>query len=353
MSQGGAEWRGGLERWLNGVWYKGRSGAGWLWPLSALFGTVVALRSWGYRHGLYRVRRVGVPVVVIGNLTVGGTGKTPLTLWLATELARRGVGVGIVTRGYGGRLSIPTHVRADSSPAEVGDEAVLLAAGTSAPVVASPDRVAGAALLESLGVELILSDDGLQHYALGRELEVAVIDGDRGLGNGRLLPAGPLRESVERLSRTDFVVVNAASGTLPAALPWRGRRGTFCMRLEVADAIRLGGLEGARPLGGFVDDPVHGVAAIGHPERFFRMLREAGLRVIEHPFPDHHAFVAADLEFADSNAILMTSKDAVKCRQFANSRMWEVPVHASLAPEGGVLLVERVAALARKTTPTE
>jgi tetraacyldisaccharide 4'-kinase len=220
-------------------------------------------------------------------------------------------------------------------------------------VVASPDRVAGAALLESLGVELILSVDGLQHYALGRELEVAVIDGDRGLGNGRLLPAGPLRESAERLSRTDFVVVNAASGTLPAALPWRGRRGTFCMRLEVADAIRLGGLEGARPLGGFVDDPVHGVAAIGHPERFFRMLREAGLRVIEHPFPDHHAFVAADLEFADSNAILMTSKDAVKCRQFANSRMWEVPVHASLAPEGGVLLVERVAALARKTTLTE
>jgi len=223
----------------------------------------------------------------------------------------------------------------------------MLAIATGAEVMVSPDREAGARALEALGVDLILCDDGLQHYALARDLEIVVIDAARGLGNGRLLPAGPLREQASRLESVDWVVVNGVADGNTASGAWRGRQGSVSMMLVpealrgVADPLRWCSLESLR------GEPVHAVAGIGHPARFFGMLRAVGLEVIEHAFVDHHAFAAGDLDFGDTHAILMTSKDAVKCRSFAAPRCWEVPVVARFAPEGAASLATAIEKLCR------
>lgn len=331
---------------LEGIWYEGRAGAWVLAPLSLLFAAGAALRRQFYRLGLRRAQRMTVPVVVIGNLSVGGTGKSPLVAALAMGLRCRGRRVGVLTRGYGARLARPVRVDRDSDPAAVGDEAHMLARDTGLPVVASPDRVAGARELIAQGVELILCDDGLQHYALARDFEIVVIDAARGFGNGRLLPAGPLRERATRLASVDAVVVQGEPAM--ALAHWRGRLGRWTLQLVpeaargVSDARRWIALErwrGAR---------VHAVAGIGRPARFFAMLRAAGLEPIEHPFPDHHAFVAADLDFADGLPVLMTAKDAVKCRAFAGDQCWEIPVVADLQPAAGAALLDRIEALLEK-----
>ena len=338
-----------MERWLNGVWYDGRAGGVALLPLAALFAAGAALRRAAFRAGLLRRHRVGVPVVVVGNLTVGGTGKTPLTQWLAERLAERGRRVGVLCRSYGGRLERPVHVYAGADPGRCGDEAVLLAGALAhapgAIVVAGPDRVAGARLLESLGSEVLLCDDGLQHYALERDAEIVVVDGLRGLGNGRLLPAGPLREPPARLGRADLVVVNDAdaAGPDPAVAArissLRGRHGAIRMRVTPQSARQLRAPGVVHPLASFAGTPVHAVAGIGAPERFFAALERAGLRVVRHPFPDHHPFVPGDLEFGDGHPVLMTGKDAVKCRAFAQERMWEVTVRPQIDAADAALLL--------------
>jgi tetraacyldisaccharide 4'-kinase len=338
-----------VQRWLESVWYDPAARAGgWLQPLAALYGGVMALRAAAYRRGLWQRRHPGIPVVVVGNLTVGGTGKTPFTLWLANELQARGVRPGILSRGYGasGSGRGPRAVADDSDPREVGDEPTLLRAATGLPVVVSPERPAGAAMLKAAGVELILCDDGLQHLALARDAEIAILDGSRGLGNGRLLPAGPLREPAARLAACDFVVVNGpAAPSTAALLAARAGRGVFSMRLVPGLARRLTGDRDERALESFRGAPVHAVAAIGNPARFHETLRAAGLRLIEHDFPDHHPFDPQDLRFDDDHPILMTAKDAVKCRAFADSRMWELPVAARLDPDAGRAIVEHVMAL--------
>jgi tetraacyldisaccharide 4'-kinase len=339
-----------VQRWLESVWYdaSGRQGR-WLRPLAAVFGGVVALRGAAFRMGLLGRSHPGIPVVVIGNLTVGGTGKTPFTIWLAKELRARGLTPGILARGYGGQGHGARRVEADSSPREVGDEPTLLRAATGLPVVVAAARPAGAALLRAAGVDLILCDDGLQHLPLARDVEIAVLDGARGLGNGRLLPAGPLREPAARLAACDFVVVNGSAGAAAeAALAARAGRGVFTMQLVPARARRVGGDREERELSSFRGAPVHAVAAIGNPARFHETLRAAGLRLIEHAFPDHHPFEPQDLRFDDDHPILMTSKDAVKCRRFADSRMWELPVDARIEPEAGRAIVEHVVALLRR-----
>jgi tetraacyldisaccharide 4'-kinase len=336
-----------VQRWLESVWYDatGRKGR-WLRPLAAVFGGVVALRAAAYRRGLARGVHPGIPVVVIGNLTVGGTGKTPFTIWLAQELRARGVTPGLLARGYGGAGHGARRVEADSEPRDVGDESTLLHAATGLPVVVAAARPVGAALLKSAGVDLILCDDGLQHLRLARDVEIAIVDGGRGFGNGRLLPAGPMREPAARLARCDFVVVNGpVSPAAAAALGGRGGQGAFTMQLVPGLARRLGGDREERDLASFRGAPVHAVAAIGNPVRFHETLRAAGLRLIEHPFPDHHAFDPQDLRFDDDHPILMTSKDAVKCRAFADSRMWELPVAARLEPDAGLTIVEHVMTL--------
>ena len=292
--------------------------AGWL---VALF--TIARRA-AYRYGMRRSWQIGCPVVVVGNLSVGGTGKTPLVISIAKLLAARGVRVGVISRGYRGTGSRwPRKVLPDSDPGRVGDEAVLLARRAGVPVAAGPNRIAaGRILYRRSKCEVILSDDGLQHLRLARDVEIVVIDGVRRHGNGRCLPAGPLREPLGRLASVDLVVANGAAAP-----------GELEMRLDPGDAVNLADPDLARPLEAFRGETVHAVCAIGHQERFFRTLESHGLTIIRHPFPDHHPFREEEIRFADDAPVLMTEKDAVKCERFADARHWCVPVDAVLSSE--------------------
>lgn len=302
---------------LQESWYGDRRPPAWTFLLAALYGGLAALRRALYRAGILRRVRLPVPVVVVGNLTAGGTGKTPLTLALVEALHRRGWQPGVVSRGYGGTQREPALLDAQPDPATFGDEPCLIrAAGT--PVAVGRDRPAAAALLIEAGCDVVIADDGLQHYRLARDVEICVVDGARRFGNGRLLPAGPLREPLSRLRRVDFRVANGAAG--PDEFP---------MRLVGGTAVALVGGE-ERPLASFAGTPVAAVAAIGHPDRFFESLRMQGLEVDGHAFPDHHAFKAADLAFAGARPLLMTDKDAIKCVRFARPGWWRAPIRAEL-----------------------
>jgi len=311
------------ERLLRELWYGRHPLSLALAPLGWAVSAVARVRRLLYRTGILIGTHVGVPVVVVGNLAVGGTGKTPLVVWLAGFLASRGWRPGIVCRGYGGNATRwPQPVRADSDPAEVGDEAVLLARRAACPVVASGPRRALAAteMVRHTDCDVVISDDGLQHLALERDVEIAVLDGVRRHGNGRCLPAGPLREPLGRLRAVDLVVANGAA-----------RRGEFAMTLVPGPAINLAQPSRRRPLAEFSSGTVHAVCGIGNPGRFFSMLAGLGVSAMEHPFPDHHPFAARDLDFGDAAAVLMTEKDAVKCQSFARPEHWYVPVTAELS----------------------
>lgn len=303
-------WKAVMQAALERSWYC-TGGAWWpLRPLATLYGLVVRVRRMGYRRGWLRVERVDAPVVVVGNITVGGSGKTPLTLALIERLQARGRRVGVVSRGYGGQAEhYPLPVTAETAAAACGDEPLMIARATGVPVAVDPKRPRGARwLVEQAGVELVIADDGLQHYALARAAEIAVIDARRGLGNGKLLPAGPLREPPERLDGVDLVLRHGADADF-----W----------LAPGSVHALAGAT-ERTLADFCHAPVHALAGIGDPARFFAMLRDAGLDVIEHPMPDHHDYCAADIRFDDDHAVLMTDKDAVKCAAFADARHWRV-----------------------------
>lgn len=289
-----------------------------LLPLSLLFAAVAAVRRLSYRTGVLRARHFSVPVVVVGNITVGGTGKTPLVTWLAGFLRSHGWRPGIVSRGYGGTARHwPQQVRADSDPASVGDEAVMLAAFTACPMCVGPDRPAAVReLLAHTDVNIIISDDGMQHYALARDLEIAVIDGERRLGNGFLLPAGPLREPKSRLRSVDLVVVNG-----------QGRAGEFSMKLFQPSVRPLAGGQEVG-ISEFAGVAVNAVAGIGNPQRFYDLLARHGVEVKPRPFRDHHLFEAKDLCFDDGLPVLMTEKDAVKCRRLPCRNCWVVHVNA-------------------------
>jgi tetraacyldisaccharide 4'-kinase len=325
------------------MWY-GDKASPWLAPLSALYGIVIALRSVLYRLGLRHRIRMTVPVVVVGNLTVGGTGKTPLVAWLSLKLTAVGLRVAIVSRGYGGRARGVTRVTVHSRPSEVGDEPLLLARRAQATVFVGRDRVAAARVAVADGADIVLCDDGLQHLALMRDCEIAVIDGQRGFGNGCLLPRGPLRELPRRLRRVNAVVVNGAITAPHFALPKFVAGTHFVMNMRPGDARPVSGGASLRSLASFRGSGVHAVAAIGNPQRFFAMLRAAGLTLYEHPMPDHHAFKAGDLNFGDNLPVLMTEKDAVKCVAFADERCWYVPVTAEFADDQSRELIDLVLA---------
>jgi tetraacyldisaccharide 4'-kinase len=338
-----------VEQRLTELWYRERAWVSLLQPLAWLYGAALALRRRAYAGGWLRTESAGRPVVVVGNLTVGGTGKTPLTAWLARELGAQGLRVGIVSRGYGGRKGNPRLVDASSQWRDVGDEPLILARGSGCRVMVGSDRAAAARALAG-DVDVIVADDGLQHLRLARDCQIVVIDGARGFGNGRLLPAGPLREPVARLEQADAVVVNGRPehASLPAPLP---ARATLGMTLVPREVVRLDGRAAPRPLAAFRGQRVHAVAGIGNPARFFAELRAHGLEVIAHPFPDHHPLLAAELAFGDELPVLMTEKDAVKCPALGDPRLWYVPVTAQLAPDDARELLARVLSKVRAGAP--
>ena len=323
------------------MWYGG-SGPAWLAPLSFIYGSVMGLRGVLYRMGLRQRFRMKVPVIVVGNLTVGGTGKTPLVAWLSLKLSAVGMRVAIVSRGYGGRARGVTRVTVHSRATEVGDEPLLLAHRAQATVFVGRDRVAAAKVAVAEGADVVICDDGLQHLALMRDCEIVVIDGQRGFGNGCLLPRGPLRERPNRLRRVNAVVINGEITASGFALPSLLARTQFTMNMRPGDARPVATGASLRALASFRGTGVHAVAAIGNPQRFFDMLRQAGLTLYEHPMPDHHPFKSGDLNFGDDLPVLMTEKDAVKCAAFADERCWYVPVTAEFSETESRELIDLV-----------
>lgn len=305
-----------------------------LLPLSWIFKGLVALRYLLYRHKIIRSFSFPVPIMVVGNLTVGGTGKTPLVIWLAHFLKMRGFKPGIVTRGVGGKKQTrPYQVAHESDPALVGDEAILLRERADCPLVICIDRVAAVKdLLNHFDCDIVISDDGLQHYRMKRDIEIAVIDADRQLGNRCFLPAGPLRESPSRLKKVDFVIQHGSVQ----------QEGVLSMQLVGSDLFALADKSKKISLQDFSKQTVHAVAGIGHPQRFFATLKEKGLDIIEHIFPDHHLYCASDFQFDDALPILMTEKDAVKCKTFADQRFWYLPVEAEMGKIFEVALLAKL-----------
>ena len=306
-----------------------------LLPVSWLFAALSGGRRMAYRLGLKRARRLPVPVIVIGNLIAGGAGKTPLTLCLVEALQARGWRPGIVSRGYGAGVVSPRLVDVAGNAAEFGDEPLFLAQRSGVPVAVGGDRVSAGEVLLARHPEcdVLLADDGLQHYRLARDMEIAVFDA-RGAGNGRLLPAGPLREPLSRLRDVDAVVLNGVDSLaeLPSGLP------VFPMRLAGERFVALGVAGTACVAADLAGKSLHAYAGIGDPPRFFRHLESLGLRFEAHPFPDHHRFSAADFVSARAGVVLLTEKDAVKCAGLIEGEAWVLPVSAIVPPA----LIERI-----------
>lgn len=331
-----------LESTLTRAWLRRGALACALWPVSLLFGALSGLRRLLFRAGLLRSEKLPVPVIVVGNIFIGGTGKTPLTIWLAGVLRAAGFTPGVISRGHGAHAKVPRHVTAASDPREVGDEPLLIARRSACPVVVGRARVEAArALLQAHPeVDILISDDGLQHYALARDIELVLFDA-RGAGNGWLLPAGPLREPASR--RRDFTIVNAPELT-PALTQAVGGQ-PFRMQLEGALAEPLSAPGQGVPLATLKGKRIVAAAGIGNPARFFAMLRQAGLVIGELALPDHHDFLDRPFDALDADIILITEKDAVKCGQIEylkhDPRLWVVPVAATLDAALAEQIVEK------------
>lgn len=319
--------------WIERQWRRFSPWQLFLLPLAGLFGALAALRRGLYRAGILKVVRLPVPVIVVGNIAVGGAGKTPLVLWLAQFLVEQGYRPGIISRGYGGTAQTPQAVTSASDPVTVGDEPLLLARRGLCPVWIGRDRpAAGRALLWAHpDCDVLISDDGLQHYALARDAEIAVIDGAKGLGNGLLLPAGPLREGRARLAAVDAVVVNGPGDQAGLRMNLVGER--FANLRDPGQYTDAASFAGKK---------IHAVAGIGNPQRFFATLRGLGLNCEEHGFPDHHPYRAEDLAFAGKDTLLTTEKDAVKCAAFATPNWWMLAVNAQVDAVLGVKILDKL-----------
>jgi len=325
--------RGSLERFANQLWYGGNPLRFLLWPISLLYGLVSAIRRMLYRSGALRSFGAGVPVVIVGNVTVGGTGKTPVTLWLAGRTRELGLKPAIVARGYGASgIDQTLRVTSDSDPQLSGDEPVLLARRSGCPVYVDRNRVRAARTAAADGASIVICDDGLQHYRLRRDAEIAVVDGVRGFGNGYLLPAGPLREPLRRLSTVDRIMVQVPDGQdLPGGGPWaRGMSNVTRFSLRGDTLLSVAG-EGRKALASLRGQSVQAIAGIADPVRFFAQLERAGLRVTGTALPDHARIVRSDIDLEGD--VIMTEKDAVKCRQIADRRHWYLPVDLAVAED--------------------
>ncbi|UNK57501.1 tetraacyldisaccharide 4'-kinase [Pseudoxanthomonas daejeonensis] len=324
------------------AWWFGDAAVPW-WAqlLAPVYAGVTGLRRRLYRGGLLRQRRTDVPVIVIGNLAAGGAGKTPLTIAVVQKLRDAGWRPGVASRGYGRKdEGTARWVTAETSPEEGGDEPVLVARRLAVPVRVDRDRAAAARALAEAGCDIVVCDDGLQHYRLARDIEIEVVDGARRYGNARLLPAGPLREPVERGRCCDFRVVNLGHGGGEVGTGF----GEWPMQLNARAAVPIAGGR-PRALASYIGIRVHAVAGIGNPQRFFDMLRALGVGVVPHAFADHHAYRVEDLQFGNDLPVLMTEKDAVKCAPFADARCFSIPVDAELPAAFWVALLDRLARL--------
>ena len=344
-----------MEAWLTSEWQRNGPWQLFLRPISWLFGLLVWLRRGAFRAGLLKSYSVGVPVIIVGNISVGGTGKTPLVLALVERLTQHGMHCGIVTRGYQRRsievkLNVIHAVSANMQDAVVSDEATLLARRSGVPVYAAANRVAAAKTLlaNHVEVDVIVSDDGLQHYALRRDIEICVIDGERGLGNGGLLPAGPLREPASRLRTVDAIVVNCARTGAAHGKRFSASTAAFDMSLANEHFVNLNtnrciGLNDA--VAAFQGKDIHAMAGTGHPQRFFSHLVSLGFQLTTmRPFPDHHDYCESDLSRTDAEIILMTEKDAVKCGSFADERMWFMRIDAVLSNDFTDFVLKKLSA---------
>ncbi|GAB3015305.1 tetraacyldisaccharide 4'-kinase [Bowmanella dokdonensis] len=312
-------------------WYQPDLSIWLLWPLTLVFWCLSALRRWLYRAGIKHVVKLEVPVIVVGNISVGGTGKTPLVIRLCQWLKQQGYHPGVVSRGYGGKApAYPFSVTADSDPALVGDEPVLIRHHLGCPLVVDPDRVRGARyLIDQNKCNVIVCDDGLQHYRLGRDVEILVMDGERRLGNQHLLPMGPLREGLWRLKTVDFVVVNGGVA----------RSGEHLMALEPGQLVNVKYPSQTQSISE-LKKPAIALAGIGNPERFFKLLDKRQVKLKQRlVFADHYPFKAGDIP---EDLVLMTEKDAVKCRSFASSQWWYLPVSAKLTEQFKQQLLDKI-----------
>jgi tetraacyldisaccharide 4'-kinase len=327
-----------MQSWLERHWYSDKVG---FWQVFFVFpdlllAVLVGLRRFLYRIGLIPSWRSPIPVVVVGNVTLGGTGKTPLVIWLAEQLKAKGYSPGIISRGYGGSAQQVTEVVKGADASLVGDEPLLMAMRTSCPVWIGRRRpeVVRALLKANPQCDVIISDDGLQHYALQRDFEIVVIDGVRRYGNGAMLPFGPMREPTWRVSEVDAVVVNGGDADcFGSEHLMRLNGGAFYLLSDAAKTATAKDFKGKQ---------VHAFAGIGHPARFFNQLRQMGLDVVEHPFPDHHPYRPGDLQIKGASVILMTEKDAVKCLKFHQKNIWVLPVQAEILMGLEDKVVERI-----------
>ena len=332
-----------LEKVLLNTWQKRGLLACLLWPVSKLFQLIVTFRFGLFVMGYKAQTKLPVPVVVVGNIFIGGTGKTPLVIWLVQQLKQAGWHPAVISRGYGVHAESVILLDAASQAQQVGDEPVLIAARAQCPVAVGRDRVAVArcVLAANPQVDIIIADDGLQHYALGRDVELILFD-QRGAGNGWLLPAGPMREPVER--RRDFTICNLPGPDV--ALPGMMPADTVRMQLQSGQAHRLNDDQRQRPLVEFAGQRLLAAAGIGNPQRFFNMLAMQGLQCQTRAFPDHHAFDAQSFKGTDADCILITEKDAVKCRQIPalldDARIWVVPVEAQLDAAFAASLIQMI-----------
>jgi len=322
-----------LEKLLQQIWRQRNGISQALRPLSWLYCSIVYIRRGLYRLRLLRSTQLKVPVIVVGNISVGGTGKTPLVVSVVETLKQAGYRPGVISRGYRGKArSWPQQVRPDSDPVMVGDEPILISRRTQCPMAVGPDRVAaGQALLKYSDCDIIVCDDGLQHYALRRDMEILVVDGTRRFGNGFCLPAGPLREPVRRIDKVDLIVTNGLAGPNECSMRYEGD--TLVNLADESQTCTLNDLKG---------NGVHAIAGVGNPQRFFDRLALAGLDVRQHAFPDHHLFLPRDLDYGNSVPIIMTEKDAVKCRRFARDNMWYLPITVSLSNQFEQQLLNRI-----------
>jgi tetraacyldisaccharide 4'-kinase len=347
-----------FEAFIVQEWQQGSIWQIILRPLSWLFAAITATRRFLFRTGISKINRVGVPIIIVGNISAGGTGKTPLVIAITELLEKSNKHPGVVTRGYvQSRMqprTLAPPIVSQQGTITASDEAMLMSQRLVAPVFANPDRVAAAELLLKRypNTDVIISDDGLQHYRLGRDIEIAVVDGQRGFGNQQLIPAGPLRESVARLRTVDCIVVN---GVAKMGLDLE-QYGVPVFRMNLGNEIffKLSGSDAISASEFQIrleSKKIHALAGIGNPQRFFDHLKRLGIICnATHPFSDHHAFARADLNFPDADIILMTEKDAVKCKAFADDRMWAMRVDALLPTEFDEFILQRLSSISPAKT---